>query len=140
MGTDPLLSRRTVLNSAGLAAVTVCLAACAPAPAGDGGPTTVKAAEIPVGPGYQTRFAERVRKEACIATGTVGMITEPAQAEHILRTGQANLILLARELLRDPYWPLHADDDLGGKKAIWPAQYQRATHRDQPIHESDLRD
>ena len=48
--------------------------------------------------------------------------------------------LLARELLRDPYWPLHADDDLGGKKATWPAQYQRATHRDQPIHESDLRD
>ena len=46
----------------------------------------------------------------------------------------------ARELLRDPHWPLHADDDLGGKKAIWPAQYQRATHRDQPIHESDLRD
>ena len=101
---------------------------------------TAANAEIPVGPGYQTRFAERVRKEAGIATGTVGMITEPAQAEHILRTGQADLILLARELLRDPYWPLHADDDLGGQKAIWPAQYQRATHRDQPIHESDLRD
>ena len=101
---------------------------------------TAANAEIPVGPGYQTRFAERVRKEAGIATGTVGMITEAAQAEHILRTGQANLILLARELLRDPYWPLHADDDLGGKKAIWPAQYQRATHRDQPIHESDLRE
>lgn len=77
---------------------------------------TAASAEIPVGPGYQTRFAERVRKEAAIATGTVGMITEPAQAEHILRTGQADLILLARELLRDPYWPLHADDDLGGKK------------------------
>ncbi|MEB0039557.1 MULTISPECIES: NADH:flavin oxidoreductase/NADH oxidase [unclassified Pseudomonas] len=101
---------------------------------------TAAKAEIPVGPGYQTRFAERVRKEAGIATGTVGMITEPAQAEHILRTGQADLILLARELLRDPYWPLHADDDLGGRKAVWPAQYQRATHRDQPIHESDLRD
>ncbi|MBX8608455.1 NADH:flavin oxidoreductase/NADH oxidase [Pseudomonas capsici] len=97
-------------------------------------------AEIPVGPGYQTRFAERVRKESGIATGTVGLITEPAQAEHILRTGQADIILLARELLRDPYWPLHADDDLGGRKAVWPAQYQRATHRDQPIHESDLRD
>jgi len=97
-------------------------------------------AEIPVGPGYQTRFAERVRKESGIATGTVGMITEPAQAEHILRTGQADIILLARELLRDPYWPLHADDDLGGRKATWPAQYQRATHRDQPIHESDLRE
>jgi 2,4-dienoyl-CoA reductase-like NADH-dependent reductase (Old Yellow Enzyme family) len=101
---------------------------------------TAANAEIPVGPGYQTRFAERVKKEAGIATGTVGMITEPAQAEHILRTGQADLILLARELLRDPYWPLHADDDLGGRQAVWPAQYQRATHRDQPIHESDLRD
>ena len=101
---------------------------------------TAANAEIPVGPGYQTRFAERVRKESGIATGTVGMITEPAQAEHILRTGQADIILLARELLRDPYWALHADDDLGGRKAIWPAQYQRATHRDQPIHESDLRD
>ena len=96
--------------------------------------------EIPVGPGYQTRFAESIRKASGIATGTVGMITEPAQAEHILRTGQADLILLARELLRDPYWPLHADDDLGGKQATWPAQYQRATHRDQPIHESDLRE
>ncbi|MFJ4141561.1 NADH:flavin oxidoreductase/NADH oxidase [Pseudomonas sp. NPDC089734] len=103
------------------------------------GGTSVNA-EIPVGPGYQTRFAERVRKESGIATGTVGMITEPAQAEHILRTGQADIILLARELLRDPYWALHADDDLGGRKAVWPAQYQRATHRDQPIHESDLRD
>ncbi|BAV73151.1 xenobiotic reductase A [Pseudomonas chlororaphis subsp. aurantiaca] len=97
-------------------------------------------AEIPTGPGYQTRFAERVRKESGIATGTVGMITEPAQAEHILRTCQADIIFLARELLRDPYWPLHADDDLSGHKAIWPAQYQRATHRDQPIHESDLRE
>ena len=97
-------------------------------------------AEIPTGPGYQTRFAERVRKESGIATGTVGMITEPAQAEHILRTCQADIIFLARELLRDPYWALHADDDLGGRKAIWPAQYHRATHREQPIHESDLRD
>ncbi|GAB7532209.1 NADH:flavin oxidoreductase/NADH oxidase [Pseudomonas sp. 3A(2025)] len=97
-------------------------------------------AEIPVGPGYQTRFAERIRKESDIATGTVGMITEPAQAEHILRTGQADIILLARELLRDPYWALHADDDLGSRQSVWPAQYQRATHRDQPIHESDLRD
>ena len=61
--------------------------------------------EIPVGPGYQTQFAEQVRREAGIATGTVGMITEAVQAEHILRTGQADLILLARELLRDPYWP-----------------------------------
>lgn len=101
---------------------------------------TAANAEIPVGPGYQTAFAGRVREESGIATGAVGMITEPYQADTILRTGQADLILLARELLRDPYWPLHADDDLGGRQAVWPAQYQRATHRDQPIHESDLRD
>ena len=79
------------------------------------GGTSVNA-EIPTGPGYQTRFAERVRKESEIATGTVGMITEPAQAEHILRTGQADIIFLARELLRDPYWPLHADDDLAATR------------------------
>jgi 2,4-dienoyl-CoA reductase-like NADH-dependent reductase (Old Yellow Enzyme family) len=101
---------------------------------------TAANAEIPVGPGYQTEFAGRVRRESGIATGTVGMFTEPFQADTILRTGQADLILLARELLRDPYWALHADDDLGGRNAVWPAQYQRATHRDQPIHESDLRD
>jgi 2,4-dienoyl-CoA reductase-like NADH-dependent reductase (Old Yellow Enzyme family) len=97
-------------------------------------------AEIPVGPGYQTEFAGRVRKEADIPSGAVGMITEPTQADTILRTGQADLIFLARELLRDPYWPLRADEHLGGRQATWPAQYQRATHRDQPIHESDLRD
>jgi 2,4-dienoyl-CoA reductase-like NADH-dependent reductase (Old Yellow Enzyme family) len=101
---------------------------------------TAAKADIPTGPGYQTRFAERVRKESDIPTGTVGMITDPAQAEHILRTGQADLIFLARELLRHPYWPLQADEDLGGRQATWPAQYQRATHRDQPIHESDLKD
>lgn len=97
-------------------------------------------AEIPVGPGYQTRFAERVRQEAGIATGTVGMITESAQAEHILRTGQADLILLARELLRDPYWPLHAADFLEDQSVPWPAQYLRATHPGTParqVPESD---
>lgn len=103
------------------------------------GGTSVNA-EIPTGPGYQTRFAAKVREESGIATGTVGMITEPMQAETILRTAQADIIFLARELLRDPYWPLHADDDLGGNKATWPAQYQRATSRANPIHESDLRD
>lgn len=90
-------------------------------------------AEIPTGPGYQTQFAERVRREAGIASGTVGMITESVQAEHILRTGQADLILLARELLRDPYWPLHAADELGDRSVAWPAQYVRAAHRDTPI-------
>lgn len=96
---------------------------------------TAANAEIPVGPGYQTQFAERVRKEADIATGTVGMITEAVQAEHILRTGQADLILLARELLRDPYWPLHAAEYLGDRAVPWPAQYVRAAHRDTPIRQ-----
>ena len=63
---------------------------------------------MPLGPGYQTPFAERIRREAQIPTGAVGMITDAAQAEHILRTGQADLVLLARELLREPYWPLEA--------------------------------
>ena len=96
---------------------------------------TAANADIPVGPGYQTQFAERVRKEAGIATGTVGMITEAVQAEHILRTGQADLILLARELLRDPYWPLHAAEDLRDNSVAWPAQYVRAAHRDTPIRQ-----
>lgn len=95
---------------------------------------TAANADIPVGPGYQTEFAERVRREADVATGTVGMITEAVQAEHILRTGQADLILLARELLRDPYWPLHAAEDLRDTVA-WPAQYVRAAHRDTPLRQ-----
>lgn len=82
-------------------------------------------AQIPLGPGYQTAFAQRIRDQVGVATGAVGMITEPVQAEHILRTGQADAVLLARELLRDPYWPLHAaravHDDIE-----WPQQYQRA--------------
>lgn len=89
-------------------------------------------AEIPIGPGYQTRFAERIRREAGIATGAVGLITEAVQAEHVLRTGQADLILLARELLRDPYWPLHAAGFLGDTTVPWPAQYVRAAQRDTP--------
>lgn len=94
---------------------------------------TAANAEIPVGPGYQTGFAEQVRRGADIATGTVGMITEAVQAEHVLRTGQADLILLARELLRDPYWPLHAAEYLRDKSVPWPAQYVRAASRDTPI-------
>ncbi|MGC2401835.1 MAG: NADH:flavin oxidoreductase/NADH oxidase [Acidobacteriaceae bacterium] len=82
-------------------------------------------AVMPVGHGYQTPLAERIRREAGIATGTVGMITSPAQAEHILRSGQADLVLLARELLRQPYWPLHAAHELHDV-ASWPAQYLRA--------------
>jgi 2,4-dienoyl-CoA reductase-like NADH-dependent reductase (Old Yellow Enzyme family) len=80
---------------------------------------------IPVGPGYQVPFAERIRREAGIATGAVGMIAAPAQADQIVRNGQADLVLLARELLRDPYWPVHAAADLG-LAADWPPQYLRA--------------
>jgi 2,4-dienoyl-CoA reductase-like NADH-dependent reductase (Old Yellow Enzyme family) len=83
------------------------------------------AAVMPIGPGYQTPFAERIRREAAIPTGAVGMITGAAQAEHILRTGQADVVLLARELLREPYWPLDAASELGDL-ASWPAQYLRA--------------
>jgi 2,4-dienoyl-CoA reductase-like NADH-dependent reductase (Old Yellow Enzyme family) len=82
-------------------------------------------AVMPLGPGYQTPFAERIRREAIMPTGAVGMITEAAQAEHILRTGQADVVLLARELLREPYWPLQAARKLGDTIS-WPAQYLRA--------------
>jgi 2,4-dienoyl-CoA reductase-like NADH-dependent reductase (Old Yellow Enzyme family) len=82
-------------------------------------------ANIPVGPGYQTPFAERIRREAEIATGAIGLITSPAQADHIIRTGQADVVLLAREFLRDPYWPLRAARELN-QSVPWPAQYLRA--------------
>jgi 2,4-dienoyl-CoA reductase-like NADH-dependent reductase (Old Yellow Enzyme family) len=82
-------------------------------------------ATIPVGPGYQTEFAERVRRECMIPTAAVGMITSPEQADHIIRSGQADIVLLARELLRNPYWPLEAAQKL--KHDIsWPVQYVRA--------------
>lgn len=82
-------------------------------------------AKIPVGPGYQVALAARIRQEAEIATGAVGMIIDPAQADTIIRTGQADVVLLAREMLRDPYWPLHAAGRLG-QKITWPAQYLRS--------------
>jgi 2,4-dienoyl-CoA reductase-like NADH-dependent reductase (Old Yellow Enzyme family) len=85
----------------------------------------VPPARIPVGPGYQTPFAERIRREAKILTGAVGMITGPAQADHIIRTGQADVAIMAREFLRDPYWPLRAARALGYPVA-WPVQYVRA--------------
>ncbi|MGB6899767.1 MAG: NADH:flavin oxidoreductase/NADH oxidase [Candidatus Acidiferrum sp.] len=86
---------------------------------------TVPGVKIPLGPGYQTGFSEAIRKEAGIATGAVGMITEPTQAETILATEQADLIFLARELLRDPYWPRRAAKALEVKIEA-PPQYQRA--------------
>lgn len=85
----------------------------------------VSGARIPVGPGYQTVFAERIRREAGIATGTVGFITSAAQADHAIRSGQADCVFLARELLRDPYWPLRAAQELG-HPIKWPVQYLRA--------------
>lgn len=91
----------------------------------------VAGVRIPVGPGYQTRFAAEIRREAGVATGAVGLITEPAQADHIIRTGQADVVLLARELLRDPYWPLRAARQLG-QPAPWPAQYLRAAPSGSP--------
>jgi 2,4-dienoyl-CoA reductase-like NADH-dependent reductase (Old Yellow Enzyme family) len=82
-------------------------------------------AKIPVGPGYQTQFAEQIRREAGILTGAVGMITSPVQAEHVLVTGQADAVVIARDFLRDPYWPLRAAREL--RQAIsWPVQYLRA--------------
>ncbi|MBX9771627.1 MAG: hypothetical protein K2X29_09665, partial [Candidatus Obscuribacterales bacterium] len=83
-------------------------------------------AKIPLEPGYQVPFAQRIRHEAKILTGAVGLITTPEQADEIIRTGQADLVLLAREMLRDPYWPLHAASTLK-QKANWPKQYLRAT-------------
>jgi 2,4-dienoyl-CoA reductase-like NADH-dependent reductase (Old Yellow Enzyme family) len=85
----------------------------------------VPGVQIPVGPGYQVGFAEAIRKHAAIATGAVGMITEPNQADAILKEGRADLVLLARELLRDPYWPRRAAQVLG-EKIKPPVQYQRA--------------
>lgn len=82
-------------------------------------------ARIPIGPGYQTAFAERIRQEAGMATGAVGMITSAAQADTIIRTGQADLVFIAREHLRDPYFSLRAAGQLHAKPAT-PVQYGRA--------------
>jgi len=87
---------------------------------------TVPDARPPVGPGYQTRFAAAVREQTGLASGAVGLITNPEQAEHILRTGQADAVFLGRALLRDPYWPLHAATALHAGADNWPAPYQRA--------------
>ena len=85
----------------------------------------VAGAKIPVAPGYQVPFAARIKNEAGIPTGAVGLITTPAQANRIIEEGQADCVLLAREMLRDPYWPMHAAATLGVPIA-WPKQYVRA--------------
>ncbi|WP_149402076.1 NADH:flavin oxidoreductase/NADH oxidase [Dictyobacter arantiisoli] len=85
----------------------------------------VKQAKIPVGPGYQVPFSDTIHHEAQIPTGAVGMITEPTQANNILEQDKADMIFLARELLRDTHWPLRAAHELGSDIA-WPKQYERA--------------
>lgn len=97
--------------------------------------------QISTGPGYQVPFAAQIRKEVGIATGAVGMITTPEQAEEILQSGRADLVFLARELLRNPYWPLHAaqTSDLS---IPWPVQYLRAakkgTQPRQPVSHQEI--
>jgi 2,4-dienoyl-CoA reductase-like NADH-dependent reductase (Old Yellow Enzyme family) len=85
----------------------------------------VPRAHIPLAPGYQVPFAADIRQETGMPTGAVGLITEPAQAQAIVAEGQADLVFLGRELLRDPRWPLRAAKDLGAV-IPWPAQYARA--------------
>ncbi len=87
-----------------------------------------KKQEIPIFPGYQVQFAEQIKKETGIMTGAVGLITDAQQAEDVLKDGQADLIFLAREFLRDPYFPLHAAEALD-VELKWPVQYERAKPR-----------
>jgi len=84
----------------------------------------VASAKVPVGPGYQVPISEAVRSGAQIATAAVGLITAPAQADEIVRNGRADLVLLGREMLRDPHWALHAAQTLK-QPAPLPAQYLR---------------
>lgn len=85
----------------------------------------VPTANPPSGPGFQVEFAARVRRDAGIATAAVGLITSPEQADQIVRSGQADMVLLGREILRSPYWPLAAAQALG-QAVPWPLQYLRA--------------
>lgn len=82
-------------------------------------------AHVPATPGFQIQFSDAIRREADIATGGVGLITDAHQAEEILEHGKADGVLLARKLLINPYWPLHAARELGVDVA-WPNQYARA--------------
>ena len=81
---------------------------------------------IPVNAHYQVPLAARVKQDAGMRAGAVGLITDPNAANDIIKNEQADLVLLGRELLRDPYWPLHASQALGANRDIWPVQYQRA--------------
>jgi 2,4-dienoyl-CoA reductase-like NADH-dependent reductase (Old Yellow Enzyme family) len=85
--------------------------------------------QIQPGPGYQTGFSARIRRETGVPTGTVGLLTSPGQAEHAVATGQADGVFIARAALRDPHWWLRAAFELGHDLA-WPPQYERAVpHR-----------
>ena len=95
-------------------------------------------AQIPVGPGFQVAFAARIRREAGIPSATVGLITDPGQANAIVVQGEADLVLLGREMLRDPYWPVHAAAALE-EPASWPEQYLRAAPRHSPWRTSVAR-
>jgi 2,4-dienoyl-CoA reductase-like NADH-dependent reductase (Old Yellow Enzyme family) len=93
---------------------------------------------IPLAPGYQVPFAARIRAEAGIPTSAVGLITTPSQADQLVRDGEADAVMLARAMLRDPYWALHAAEELG--VAIdWPAQYLRAAPAGTPKRVGDPR-
>jgi 2,4-dienoyl-CoA reductase-like NADH-dependent reductase (Old Yellow Enzyme family) len=85
----------------------------------------VPGVHVPVGPGYQVPFSARIKETVPMLTAAVGLITAPEQADQIIRNEHADLVLLARQLLRDPYWPLHAARVLG-HEIPWPDQYLRA--------------
>lgn len=85
----------------------------------------IATAQVPTEPGYQVPFAETIKRGAAIATGAVGLITKPEEADSIIRLEQADVVLLAREMLRDPYWPMRAARELG-QATEWPSQYLRA--------------
>jgi len=91
----------------------------------------VARARITTGPGYQVPFAERIRRDAGIATGAVGMITTAAQADEIIRSERADVVLLARQMLRDPYFAAHAAQERGVAFS-WPIQYIRAAPAGSP--------
>ena len=88
----------------------------------------VPGAKVPIAPNYQVPFAAAIRKQADIMTGAVGMITEAAQANNIIRCGDADLVFVAKQMLRDPYWVLHAAQELN-QEAPWPVQYGYAVRR-----------
>jgi 2,4-dienoyl-CoA reductase-like NADH-dependent reductase (Old Yellow Enzyme family) len=88
----------------------------------------IAAAKIPLGPGYQVPFADAIKRNAGIMTGAVGLITDSAQAERVIQDGHADIVLLAREMLRDPYWPMRAAAELG-QTVRWPDQYLRAQRK-----------